>query len=278
MSTQQLKALIDREKPLSITQQCALVGLSRSSYYQRPNTMPDKYLRAMRQIDQIYLEYPFYGVRRMRLALRQYDMHISAKTIAKLMRLMCIQAVYPRVKTTQRADNQHKYPYLLRGISITHPNEVWATDITYIPVREGFMYLCAVIDWYSRMVLAWQISNSMHVEFCVQVLEQALDRFGKPKIFNTDQGSQFTSDTFINILQSNKIRPSMDGKGRATDNAIIERLWRSVKYEDVYLKDYQDVASLKEGIARYLEFYNERRPHSSLANLVPVKVYETGRF
>lgn len=277
MSSHQLRALINKNLSSSIALQCSWVGISRGSYYQRPNTLPVKYLEAMKMIDMIYLNYPFYGIRRIKLALKEFGINLSLSTIARLMRAMCIEAIYPKPKTTQRNENHSIYPYLLRNLNISKPNEVWATDITYIPVGEGFMYLCAVIDWYSRMVLSWQISNSMQVEFCVQVLEQALNSFGVPKIFNTDQGSQFTSHTFLNVLKSRDITPSMDGRGRATDNAIIERLWRSVKYENVYINDYQSVNSLRDGLTRYFRYYNEHRPHSSLANKPPLKVYESDK-
>lgn len=226
----------------------------------------------MRQIDAQYMETPFYGYPRMTEILRRAGYSVNHKRVARLMRLMGIEAIYPRPRTTIAATGHTIYPYLLRHLSITHVNQVWSTDITYIPLTGGFMYLVAVIDWHSRFVLSWQLSNTMEAQFCVDALEQAF-AFGQPEIFNSDQGAQFTADAFTTCLLQRNIRISMDGRGRALDNIFIERLWRSVKYEDIYLKDYQSVKALAAGLDHYFRFYNYDRPHQSLAYATPAEVY-----
>lgn len=226
----------------------------------------------MRLIDAQYTRTPFYGVRRMAVWLREQDRVVSEKRVRRLMRLMGIEAIYPKPKLSRR-DEEHKiFPYLLRGLQIDHPDQVWASDITYIPMHRGFVYLVAVMDWYSRYVLSWSVSVTMDVHFCLEAIEKAL-RLGKPGIFNTDQGSQFTSREFTGLLHGAGIRISMDGRGRVFDNIFIERLWRSVKYEEVYLKEYQDVLSCIEGLRAYFRFYNDERPHQALGYRTPQQVY-----
>ena len=228
----------------------------------------------MRLLDELHLRHPFKGSRRLRDDLwDDYGLHVNRKRVQRLMRLMGIEALHPKSKTTQR-NNQHKvYPYLLKDLEINAPNQVWATDITYIPMRKGFVYLVAVIDWYSRKVLSWRLSNSLDAAFCVEALQEALARHGKPTIFNTDQGCQFTSEAFIDVLKVNGIKISMDGKGRWMDNVFVERLWRSLKYEEVYLTAYDTVAAATTGIGKWMEFFNQSRRHSSLDRKTPDQVY-----
>jgi putative transposase len=265
--------LIEPDYPtLSVVRQCELLGLSRSSWYYKPQEVASVDLELMRRIDEQYTLTPFYGIRRMKVALHEQGYQVNPKRIQRLMRLMGLEAIYPKPKLSKK-DDQHKvFPYLLRGLKIDRPNQVWASDITYIRLRRGFVYLVAVMDWFSRYVLSWSVSVTMDVHFCMEALERAL-RMGKPGIFNTDQGSQFTSREFTGILQQAEVRISMDGKGRVFDNIFIERLWRSVKYEEVYTKDYEDVLACIDGLRTWFIFYNDRRPHQALGYQTPRQVY-----
>jgi putative transposase len=257
---------------LSVRQQCDLLGLNRSTYYYVPATESPLNLHLMRLIDEQYMRTPFYGWPRMTVYLHNQGYAVNHKRVQRLMHQMGIQALYPKPSLSQ-ANPAHKiYPYLLRNLAISHPNQVWSTDITYIPMPNGFMYLVAVIDWFSRYVLAWHLSNTLDGAFCVDTLQQALQH-GRPAIFNTDQGAQFTATAFTSVLEKAAIQISMDGKGRALDNIFIERLWRSVKYEDVYLKRYDSVPALFTGLAAYFAFYNHERPHQSLDYRTPAQIY-----
>jgi putative transposase len=257
---------------LSIRRQCELIGLNRATYYTQPAGETSFNLHLMRLIDEQYLRTPFYGYPKMTAAIRRQGYDVNRKRIARLMRKMGLQAVFPRPKRPQPAPGHTIFPYLLRGVAITHPNQVWSADITYIPMAQGFMYLVAIIDWYSRYVLAWQLSNTLEGTFCQTALDTALQH-GQPEIFNTDQGSQFTAQAFTGRLLDAQIRISMDGRGRALDNIFVERLWRSVKYEDIYLKNYPAVPALTGGLHDYFRFYNHDRPHQSLDYRVPADVY-----
>lgn len=258
---------------LSIRRQCELLGMTRSSYYYEPAPETPLNLTLMALLDREYTAHPFYGRRKMTIYLRGEGYDVNPKRVRRLLKKMGLEAIYPKPRTTV-VDREHRvYPYLLRGVEITRPNQVWSTDITYIPLKNGFMYLTAVIDWYSRYVLAWQLSNTLDSLFCVEALQQALQR-GRPDIFNTDQGSQFTSLAFTSVLEAAGIRISMDGKGRALDNIFVERLWRSVKYEDIYLNHYATVPALYTGLHTYFQFYNQERPHQSLGNCTPSAVYQ----
>lgn len=260
---------------LSISEQCELLGLSRSGWYYKPREVSIYELELMRLLDEQYMLTPFYGIRRMTVSLHQLGHQVNRKRVQRLMRLMGLEAIYPKPNLSRR-DEEHKiYPYLLRGLEIDHPNQVWACDITYIRLRRGFVYLVAVMDWFSRYVLSWSVSITMDVHFCLEALERALSR-ATPEIFNTDQGAQFTSRDFVGMLGKEGIRISMDGRGRAFDNIFIERLWRSVKYEEVYIKEYQDVAACVEGLRAYFRLYNEQRPHQALAYKTPCQVYREG--
>jgi putative transposase len=258
---------------ISIRRQCELIGLNRATYYWQPADETKLNLELMRLIDQEYTRAPFYGYRKMTVRLNnQHGYTVNHKRVARLMQKMGLQAVYPRPRTSM-PDKQHKkYPYLLRDLEIDHPNQVWATDITYIPMPQGFMYLVAIMDWFSRFVLAWQLSNTLDGGFCLEALRLAL-RQTQPEIFNTDQGAQFTSHDFTHELEAANIRISMDGRGRAFDNIFVERLWRSVKYEDIYIKEYATVPDLYAGMMEYFHLYNYERPHQSLAYRVPADVH-----
>jgi len=267
------RLLIDeKDEELSVRRQCELLGLNRSSYYYQPAMETTENLELMRLIDELYTAHPFYERRQMTLSLRRAGYGVNPKRVHRLMRKMGLVAIYPKPHTTVASPGHRIYPYLLRGVEITRPNQVWSTDITYVPMANGFMYLTAVIDWYSRYVLAWQLSNTLDAFFCIEALEQALQG-GRPEIFNTDQGSQFTSDAFTAILEAASIRISMDGKGRALDNIFVERLWRTVKYEEIYLHHYETVPQLYAGLHNYFCFYNQERPHQSLAGRSPAEVY-----
>jgi len=258
---------------LSVARQCALVELARSSYYYTPMaTQSPENLRLMRRIDEMYLQRPFFGYRRITGWLRDQKWTVNEKRVLRLMRLMGLQAVLPGPHTSRRHPEHRVYPYLLRGLTIAAPNEVWCADITYVPMKRGFLYLVAVMDWFSRYVLAWELSNSLETAFCLEALERALKR-GLPGIFNTDQGAQFTSEDFTDRLEQAAIRISMDGRGRVTDNIFIERLWRSVKYEDIYLRDYADGTATRQGLERYFRFYNTERRHQALGNRTPSEVH-----
>lgn len=270
----QKRSLIDQEHSnLSIQRQCELLGLSRSSYYYVPCVESPLNLKLMRLIDEEHLNYPFYGYPRMCLHLsKKTGQNLNEKRIYRLMKKMRIRAIFPIPKTTIAAKGHTIYPYLLRDLRISRPNQVWSTDITYIPMARGFLYLAAVIDWYSRFVLSWTLSNNMERWFCIEALENAFE-FGQPEIFNTDQGSQFTSHDFTAKLLARNINISMDGRGRALDNVFVERLWWSVKYEKVYLNEYQNGAELYKALKEYFHFYNNQRPHSSLNNYTPTQIY-----
>ena len=265
--------MIDPEHDLSIKQQAAALGISRSSVYYMPRPVPDGDLILMRRIDELHLEYPFAGSRMLRDMLARQELEVGRRHIKTLMRKMLIEAIYRRPNTSKPAPGHRIYPYLLRGLAITRPNQVWAMDITYIPMARGFVYLAAVVDWFSRRVLAWRVSITMDASFCIEALEEAFSRNEKPEIFNTDQGSQFTSEAFTGRLKENGISISMDGKGRWRDNVFVERIWRSIKYEEVYLHAYSSVSEARTRIATYIEFYNSIRPHSSLNALTPDQVY-----
>ena len=265
--------MIDRASSLPISRQCRILDLSRSSIYYEPAPLPDKDLELMCKIDEIHLKLPFYGSRKIRDQLQREGHHVNRKKIQRLMRFMSICALYPK-RWTSLPEKGHKvYPYLLRDLLIKRPNQVWAADICYIPMARGFLYLVAIMDWYSRKVLSWRLSNTLDTTFCVEALEEALSRHGTPEIFNTDQGAQFTSDAFTKTLMDTGVRISMDGKGRWMDNVFIERLWRNLKYEEVYLKAYETVGDARRGIGNYFDFYNQDRPHQSLGSFTPDEVY-----
>ena len=265
--------MIDTQhREISIRRQCQLIGLNRASFYMRPAGETTLNLHLMRLIDEQYLGTPFYGYPRMTVYLRRAGYPVNRKRVARLMQKMGLQALFPRPRTTVPAPGHKIFPYLLRGMAITHPDQVWSTDITYVPMATGFMYLVAIIDWYSRYVLTWRLSNTLDGAFCLAALDHALET-RQPEIFNTDQGAQFTAQAFTERLQVANVRISMDGRGRALDNIFIERLWRSVKYEDIYLKHYDSVAALFTGLADYFQFYNQERPHQSLGYHTPAEVY-----
>ncbi len=265
--------MIDRTHQLPITRQAELLQLSRASVYYLPRPVSEADLALMRRIDALHLEYPFMGARMLRDSLRREGFQVGRKHVATLMTRMGVEPLYRRPRTTRKHPGHQVYPYLLRGLAIERSNQVWAMDITYIPMARGFVYLAAVVDWASRRVLAHRVSISIDTEFCREALEEALARYGSPEIFNTDQGSQFTSVEFIDVLKKRGIRISMDGKGAWRDNVFVERLWRSVKYEEVYLRAYDSVSDARAGIARYLDFYNMRRPHSTLDGKTPDEFY-----
>jgi len=260
---------------LSIARQCALLGLPRASYYRGLGGGEEtaENLQLMRLIDEEYTRHPFYGSRQMRNWLRRQGYKVTRKRVQRLMRKMGLVSVAPKPNTSRRAPAHQIYPYLLRGLQITRANQVWCADITYIRLAKGFVYLTAVMDWHSRYVLAWEVSVTMEEGFCVSALQSALRRHGRPEIFNTDQGAQFTGQAFTGVLKEAQVTISMDGKGRAMDNIMVERLWRSVKYEEIYLKDYASVAELVAGLRAYFAFYNDERPHQSHDGLTPAQVY-----
>ncbi len=252
--------------------QCDLMGLNRSTLYYQPAPESAFNLEVMEWIDAQYLQTPFYGYRRMTAVLQRAGYAVNHKRVWRLMRLMGIVAIYPQPKTSIRHPQHKTWPYLLKNVVVKHPDQVWCTDITYIPMPNGFMYLVAVMDWFSRYVLTWQLSNSLDTDFCLTALDNALT-FGQPLIFNSDQGSQFTANAFAQRLLENDVRISMDGRGRFYDNIFIERLWRSVKYEEVYLYKHETVPALEKGLARYFHFYDHERPHQGLGNCTPAEVY-----
>ncbi|MFQ6031227.1 MAG: IS3 family transposase [Dehalococcoidia bacterium] len=277
MSRERRREMVDRQHPaLSTVRQCTLLDISRSSLYYRPKGPSQEDLDLMKRIDQQYLVTPFYGSRRMAVWLGRQGYRVSRKRVQRLMRAMGLTAIYRRPKTSKPAPGHRVYPYLLRGMEITRPNQVWAADVTYIPMARGFLYLVAIMDWYSRYVVAWRHSNTLDADFCIEALREALSK-GKPELFNTDQGSQFTSEGFTQLLEQEGVRVSMDGKGRYSDNIFVERLWRSVKYEEVYLKAYSGGREAKAGIDAYFRFYNNQRPHQSLDNRTPGEVFFGGR-
>ena len=258
---------------LSVRRQCALLGLPRASLYYRPVEMSAGDGALMKAIDRLFTKWPFFGSRKILRELRAAGHPINRKRVQRLMQVMGLQALVPGPHTSKPHPEHPIYPYLLGGIDVVRPNQVWATDITYIPLEHGWGYLVAIIDWHSRAILSWRLSNTMTVEFCTEALEEALRHHGPPELFNTDQGAQFTSPDFTGVLQREGITISMDGKGRATDNIFIERVWRSLKYEDVYLHDYATLAEAHAGIGKWIRFYNGRRPHQSLDNRTPMAVY-----
>ena len=267
--------MIDREHKLPITRQATALGISRSSVYYLPRPVPAADLSVLRRLDELHLEFPFAGARMLRGLLAAEGSPLGRRHVATLMRRMGIEAIYRRPRTTKPEPGHKIFPYRLRGLAITRPNQVWAMDITYIPMTKGFVYLAVVLDWFSRCVLAWRVSITMEASFCVETLEDALAKHGKPEIFNTDQGSQFTGTAFTGVLAANGIAISVDGKGAWRDNVFVERLWRSLKYEEVYLKAYDSVSDARASIGRYLDFYNRRRPHSSLDDTTPDQAYFT---
>lgn len=260
---------------LSIARQCELLGLGRSSYYYQERGLTERDLRQMRLIDEEYTRHPFRGSRRMRDYLEDQGERACRERVRRLMRLLGLEAIYPKKRLSQGNSEHRKYPYLLRGLEIERPDQVWCSDITYIRLKGGFVYLTAVMDWRSRFVLSWELSLTLDTEFCVTALERALER-SKPTIFNTDQGSQYTSHQFTSRLKESAIEISMDGRGRVFDNIMIERLWRSVKYEEVYLKDYASVGECRGALSRYFEFYNHHRRHQGLDRRTPIEVYQSG--
>ena len=267
------KAMIDRKHDLSITKQAEILKVSRGSVYYLPRPVSSADLEIMRQLDRLHLEYPFAGSRMLRGLLALQGCNIGRRHVKTLMRRMGIEALYRRPRTTKPEPGHKIHPYLLRGMAITRPNQVWAMDITYIPMARGFVYLAVVLDWATRRVLSWRLSITMEAAFCVETLEDALARHGRPDIFNTDQGSQFTGAAFTGVLADNGIAISMDGKGAWRDNVFVERLWKSVKYEEDYLRAYETVGEARSSIGRYLDFYNGRRPHSSLDDRTPDQAY-----
>jgi putative transposase len=265
--------MIDRDHALPLKRQAALLRLSRSTVYYQPRPVPAADLAIMRQIDALHLDYPFAGARMLRDLLRGEDIAVGREKVSGMMKRMGIEAVYRRPSMSKPAPGHKIYPYLLRRLAVERANQVWAMDITYIPMARGFVYLAAIADWFSRRVLSWRLSISMAVDFCIEAVEEALARYGRPEIFNTDQGSQFTSIEFTRLLTENNIAISMDGKGAWRDNVFVERLWRSLKYEEVYLKAYDNVGEARRSIGRYFDFYNTRRPHSSLGRKTPDQAY-----
>jgi len=258
---------------LTKTRRCELLGLPRSTAYYKPSSVSAEDLALMRLIDEMHLEFPFYGSRRIRDELDTRGHRVNRKRVQRLMREMGIRALYPKRRTSAPGKGHKIYPYLLRDMEITRANQVWASDICYLPMARGFMYLVAIMDWHTRKVLSWRISNTMDSDFCVEALQEALSRYGTPEVFNTDQGAQFTADAFTRVLKDHGVAISMDGKGRWIDNVFVERLWRSVKYEDIYLRAYETPAALRTGLEKYFRFYNGRRRHTALDRRTPDAVY-----
>ena len=265
--------MIDPCHKLPVVQQARLLDLSRSSVYYLPKPTPDADLRLMRRMDELHLEYPFAGARMLRDMLALEGFEVGRKHVGTLMHKMGIEAIYRKANTSRRNQEHRIYPYLLRDLTIERPNHVWAMDTTYIPMRRGFVYLCAVLDWATRKVLSWRLSNSLTSDPCVDALEEAIMKYGTPEIMNTDQGSQFTSSDFIGLVKRHGIDISMDGKGCWRDNVFVERLWKSVKYEEIYLHGYETVSDARQALTRYFDFYNRRRPHSTLDGKTPDTVY-----
>jgi len=267
-----------QHEQLSIAEQCELADVTRSTLYYKPRAEKPENIELMHRIDELHTRRPYYGARRIQQHLTTPEQRINLKRIRRLMRKMGLMANYPKPNLSKAAKAHKKYPYLLRGLPITYANQVWSTDITYIKMKNGFMYLVAVMDWYSRKVLSWKLSNTMTIDFCRQCLQEAIDHYGSPQIFNTDQGSQFTSPYFISIWEENKkqeVQISMDGRGRATDNAFIERLWRSIKQENIYCNNYEDGASLWVGLSEYFDYYNHERKHQGLDYQTPEQIYNS---
>ena len=265
--------MIDRSHDLSVARQAEMLGISRGSVYYLPRPTPSADLALMRRIDELHLDYPFAGSRMLQHLLKREGFEVGRLRVRTLMRKMGIEAIYRRPSTSKPEPGHKIFPYLLRNVPVTQPNQVWAMDITYVPMARGFVYLAAVVDWFSRRVLSWRVSISMDASFCIEAVEEALARHGKPAIFNTDQGSQFTSMAFTDVLKKNEIAISMDGRGAWRDNVFVERLWRTIKYEEIYLHAYDSVSEARAGIGRYLAFYNTRRPHSGLDGQTPDEAY-----
>jgi len=266
--------MIDATNPkLSVSRQCRLLRLNRSSYYYKNKPIKPEDLELMRLIDEQYLKTPSWGSRSMRNHLRRLGYKINRKRVQRLMRLMGLEAIYPKPKTSRPHPAHKVYPYLLRNMVVERPNQVWAADITYIPMNRGFMYLVAVMDWHSRKILSWRISNTLDTNFCVEAVEEAINRYGAPEIFNTDQGAQFTSNEFTELLKSHKVQISMDGRGRVQDNIFIERLWWTLKYQYLYLWSFNNGTELRQGLCQWFEFYNAERSHQALDNQTPDEVY-----
>lgn len=266
--------MVEASDEPSMRRQCELLSVCRSSLYYEPVGPDEEELALMRQIDELHLKHPFFGSRMISRTLRGRGTVANRKRVQRLMRLMGLESVAPKPNTSKPAPEHPVYPYLLRGLTISRPNQVWASDITYIPMAHGFAYLVAIIDWHSRRVLSWRLSNTLDSDFCVDALEEALERFGKPEIFNTDQGAQFTSSDFTDVLLEHDIKISMDGRGRYIDNIFVERLWRSLKYEEVYLNPYDSLVEARQGISRYFRFFNDERPHSALGYQTPASFYD----
>lgn len=272
------KVLIMPEHRLSVRRQCELIGLCRSSLYYENEPISPEDIDVMRRLDALHLEFPYYGSRNLSFALGGQGLQVNRKRVQRLMRIMGLVATAPGPHTSRRHSAHPVYPYLLRGLTIDRADHVWATDITYIPQAHGFGYLVAVIDWFSRAVLSWRLSNTLETGFCVEALQDALARYGPPKIFNTDQGAQFTDSDFTDVLKEHGVAISMDGKGRCLDNVFVERLWRSLKYEEVYLHAYEDLHVARRGIGNWMEFYNRKRPHQALGMRHPMDVYLESRL
>jgi len=278
MSRGERKAMIAPDRPgLSLSRQCQLLSISRSAFYYTPRGESPENLALMRRIDELFLRHPFYGSRQMVRQLRRDGIHVGRHRVRRLMRLMGLEAIYQAPKTSAPHPAHRIYPYLLRNVAVDRPDHVWCADITYIPVRRGFLYLVAIMDWATRHVLAWRLSNTMDARFCIEALNEALAEYGKPEIFNTDQGSQFTSLDFTGVLKDATIAISMDGRGRCMDNIFIERLWRSLKYEAVYLHEMVDGFAAERVIGAWIAFYNTARPHSALGGATPAEAYASGR-
>ena len=278
MSLAQRRGMVDRERlSLSTARQCALLGVARSSLYYRPREASGENLALMQSMDRQYLDTPFYGSRRMKVWLaREGGRRVSRKRVQRLMRIMGLRAIYRSPGASRPAPERRVYPYLLEKIRVTRPNQAWAADITYLPMARGFLYLVAIMDWHSRYVVAWRLSNTLEADFCVDALREALGQ-GQPEVFNTDQGSQFTSLEFTQALQEHGVKISMDGKGRYTDNIFVERLWRTLKYEEVYLKAYANASEARRELGAYLRFYNDQRPHQALGYRTPAEVFHEAR-
>ena len=268
--------MIDRDHGLSVSRQAKVLGISRGSVYYLPRPTSDADLALMRRIDELHLEYPFAGSRMLKGLLQAEGHQVGRLHVSTLMKKMAIAALYRRPNTSKPAPGHKVYPYRLRNLAVTRPNQVWAMDITYVPMARGFVYLAAVVDWFSRKVLAWRLSITLSADFCIEALEEALARHGRPEIFNSDQGSQFTSVDFIKVLKDAEIAISMDGKGAWRDNVFVERLWRTIKYEEVYLKAYDSVSHAKASLGQFITFYNSQRPHQTFAGKTPDMVYFAG--
>jgi putative transposase len=269
-----LRLLIEPDSPLSIRRQCALLGLARSNWYYQPAPETAENFRLMRLIDELYTAHPEKGSRRITVWLVKHGEAVNRKRVQRLMRVMGLEAIYPKPRLSQAGKGHRIYPYLLRGVTVERPDQVWSADITYVPLSAGFMYLAAILDWYSRYVIAWRLSNTLDGSFCMEMLEEAL-RHGRPDIFNTDQGVQFTAELFTSRLESAGVKVSMDGRGRCLDNVFVERLWRTVKYENIYLHGYGNVPELRRGLQEFFAYYNEERHHQSLGYQTPVAVYRS---